>query len=227
MDDGTRRALFGALQLAFVAAAAAAVYGFVTVAKEAERRRACTAECLTSPDYAGADRTAPDFALKDMNGREVKLSDYRGKVVLLNFWSKTCGFCLEEMPSLVELTEVLAPKTDVAVLTISIDDGPADIADTVKTVFHGPPPFPVLFDPDGEQVVRAKFGTHLFPETWLIDKRGVIRARFDGKRDWASDVVVELVDQLREGTYCPLGIDKKSPTYREQAVRFCSPFISG
>src|ERR1700729_3246608 len=108
MDDASKRGLFTGLQLAFVAVAAVAVYSFVTVAKEAEHRRACTPECLVHPDYAGAERLAPDFTLKDMKGRDVKLSDYRGKVVILNFWTKTCGPCLKDIPSLAEVTQMLA-----------------------------------------------------------------------------------------------------------------------
>src|SRR5580698_6578348 len=159
MDAGTQRVLYGAAQLAFVLCSAAAVYGFVSTAKEAEHRHACTAECLIHPDYAGADRLAPDFSLKDMKGREAKLSDYRGKVVVLNFWTKNCGPCLKEMPSLVELTEILADRKDVVVLAISTDEGPADVADTLKSVLREEPPFRILFDPDGDNVVGGKFGT--------------------------------------------------------------------
>ena len=139
--------LFGGLQLAFVAAAAFAVYGFVTVAKEAEHRRACTPECLIHPDYAGAEKLAPDFTLKDMKGRELKLSDYRGKVVLLNFWTKNCGPCLKEMPSLGELAHMVADRKDVAIITVSTDEGPVDVKDTLKSLLREEAPFPVLFDP--------------------------------------------------------------------------------
>jgi peroxiredoxin len=207
--------------------AAVAVYSFVTVVKEAEHRRACTPECLTRPDYAGADKIAPDFALKDMNGRSVKLSDYRGRVVVLNFWTKNCGPCLKEMPSLAELAEIVADRKDVVVLAVSTDEGPADVADTLKSVLRAAPPFSVLFDPDGENVVMGKFGTRLFPETWLIDKRGVIRARYDGGRDWSNPEVVELVDQLRDGTYCPLRVDKRVDKDGVEAERVCAPLSGG
>jgi peroxiredoxin len=227
MDEGTKRTVFGGVQLAFVLCAAVAVYAFVSVAKEAEHRHSCTAECLVRPDYAGADRKAPDFALKDMNGRDVKLSDYRGKVVLLNFWTRNCGPCLKEMPSVAELAHIVADRKDVAVLAVSIDDGPADVSDILKSVLHEDPPFPVLFDPDGDHVVGAEYGTRLFPETWIIDKRGVIRARFDGGRDWASAMVVELLDQIREGSYCPLTVDKRTDREGAAGERYCAPMLGG
>ena len=46
-----------------------------------------------------------------MQGRQVSLSSYRGKVVVLNFWSKSCGPCLQEMPEFAEFTQVLAPMS--------------------------------------------------------------------------------------------------------------------
>jgi peroxiredoxin len=227
MDDASKRGLFTGLQVAFVGVAAVSVFAFVTVAKEAEHRRACSAECLTHPDYAGADRLAPDFTLKDMHGKDVKLSDYRGKVVVLNFWTKNCGPCLKEMPSLAELAMMLADRKDVSVLAVSTDEGPNDVRDTLKSVLRSDPPFNVVFDPDGDNVVYGKFGTRLFPETWLIDKRGVIRARFDGGRDWANPAVVELVDQLRDGTYCPLQEDKRMDQSGEAEARVCEPLSGG
>jgi peroxiredoxin len=196
-------------QTAFVALAALFVYGFVAVMKEGETRRVCSAPCYLHPDYMAAERRAPDFALKDLRGNTLTLESLRGKVVVLNFWTKTCGPCLEEMPDLAELAQVLKDRKDVAVVTVSTDDGPDDVKPTLQTVLHGDPPFPVLFDSNAA-VVTGKFGTHLFPETWLIDKHGIIRARFDGARAWNNPLVVNYIDSLRSGDYCPTKIEGKS-----------------
>jgi peroxiredoxin len=198
-------------QLLFVVVAALFVYGFVAVSKEAEVRRECSAACYLHPDYMAAERRAPNFALKDMKGATVTLDSLRGKVVLLNFWSKSCGPCLEEMPSLAELTQIVRDRSDVVILAVSIDEGPEDVTPTLKTVLRGPAPFTVLFDPDG-QIVGKEFGTHLFPETWLIDKHGVIRARFDGAREWNNPLVVNFIDGLRGTEFCPVKIDGKQLT---------------
>lgn len=196
-------------QLSFVVVAALFVYGFVSVTKEGESRRVCSAPCFLGPDYLAAERRAPDFSLKDMTGATVTLESFRDKVVVLNFWTKTCGPCLEEMPELAELTKILRKRSDVAVVTITVDDGPADVSPTLQTVLREPPPFQVLFDPDSE-VIGAKYGTHLFPETWIIDKRGVIRARFDGAKDWTNPLVVDFIDSLSRGDYCDVKIDGKN-----------------
>ena len=171
-------------------------------------RRACSAPCLLHPDYMAAERRAPNFALSDLRGRTVTLDSYRGKVVVLNFWTKTCGPCLEEMPELAELTKIVRDRPDVVVLAVSIDEGPDDVKPTLQTVLREEPPFTVLLDPDSN-VVGGKFGTSLFPETWFIDKHGVIRARFDGARDWTNPLIVNFIDALRGGDYCAVKIDGK------------------
>src|SRR5580658_280730 len=122
-------------QVSFILVAALFVYGFVAVTKEGEARRVCSAPCFLTPDYRAAGRRAPDFSLKDMTGATVTLESFRDKVVLLNFWTKTCGPCLEEMPELAELTKILHKKMpDVAVVTITVDEGPADVLPTLQTV---------------------------------------------------------------------------------------------
>jgi peroxiredoxin len=187
--------------LAFVVAAAVGVYAFVSVAKEGESRRRCSPTCVLRPTYAGFERKAPDFKLKDGTGKVVSLDSYRGKVVVLNFWTKTCGPCLDEMPELADLARILKPMSDVAVVTVSTDDTAEDANGTLKSVLKGEVPFPVLIDPDAVNVA-GKYGTTLYPETWIIDKEGVIRARFDGAREWAGAAVVQYVEQLRTGGYC-------------------------
>jgi len=205
-------------QLAFVVVAALFVYGFVAVTKEGETRRVCSAPCFLHPDYMAADRRAPDFSLKDLRGNTVTLSSLQGKVVVLNFLTKTCGPCLEEMPDLAELTKILRDRPDVAVVTVSVDDSADDIKPTLQTVLRAEPPFTVLIDP-GSETVKGKFGTRLFPETWFLDKRGVIRARFDGAREWTNPLVVNFIDSLRGGDYCAVKIDEQS--LRGKAAKLC------
>src|SRR6516165_10252283 len=143
-------------QVAFVIVAALFVYGFVAVTKEGETRRVCSAPCFLHPDYLAAERRAPAFSLKDMQGKTVTLESLKGKVVVLNFWTKTCGPCLEEMPELAELTKIVRDRPDVAVVAVSVDDSAADIQPTLQTVLRDAPPFAVLVDP-GAEVVGGKY----------------------------------------------------------------------
>ena len=210
--------------IAFVVLAAVFVYSFVSVAKEGETRRRCGPTCLLHPNYAGYERRAPNFSLKDTRGHTVSLDSYRGKVVVLNFWTKTCGPCMEEMPEIADLARILKPMSDVAVLTVSTDESAQEAIDALKSVLREEPPFPVLMDPNLE-VVKQKFGTSLYPETWIIDKNGVIRARFDGAREWSNAAVVQLVDQIRGGGYCPVEVRDGKP--RGEGARLCDAINGG
>ncbi len=145
----------------------------------------------TEQHYLGNDRIAPDFELRDQFGKTWKLSDHRGKIVVLNFWTKTCQPCIEEMPSLENLANVIKSRSDIELVAVTVDKNWADVAE----VFHGATSLHVLFDPD-RHVVRDKFGTKLYPETWVIDKEGVIRLRYDGPNDWSSPLTLDILESL-------------------------------
>lgn len=197
-------------QLGFALLAAGGVYSFITSAREGERRRMCTPACALRPHYANANRAAPDFELPTLDGRTQKLSDYRGKVVVLNFWTKTCKPCLEEMPSLADFARVLAQGTDMVLLTVSTDESVEDARDTLASVLAGEPPFVTFVDAENA-IVADKYGTKLYPETWFIDPEGVIRARFDGGRNWMDPLHLEFAQSLRSPVKCPIAFELQNP----------------
>jgi peroxiredoxin len=145
----------------------------------------------TEEHYYGNSLLAPDFTLLDKDGRPWKLSDRRGKVVVMNFWTITCQPCVEELPSLLELADIAAERDDVEVIAVTTDKEWSEVA----ALF--PPQFAlkVLFDPE-RKVVRDKFGTRLFPETWIIDGRGVVRLRIDGRRDWSQPITIDAIERF-------------------------------
>lgn len=206
-------------QLAFILVAAVTVYGFVHAAQNDQRTTGCEAICALRPAYAGQNRLAPDFELPDMNGKPVRLSSFRGKTVFLNFWTKTCAPCLQEMPALAELGRIAQSRKDIVVLTVSTDEGPDDVRDALKVALNGDPPFPVLFDPESK-VVMDQYGTQLYPETWIIDPNGIIRARFDGARDWSSSLAIEVGEMVSRWGSCPVDIYKSKP--RAGSVDVCT-----
>jgi len=142
--------------------------------------------------YIGNDRTAPDFTLNDRSGQPYTLSQHRGHVIVLNFWTINCGPCVEEMPKLDQLAQLVQPWGDVEVVGVSIDSG----WDEVARIMPPRPHIHYLFDPQNT-VVQPKYGSHLFPETWIIDKEGVIRMRYDGGFDWSQPVVLNLLQSYR------------------------------
>jgi thiol-disulfide isomerase/thioredoxin len=152
---------------------------------------------LGAPHYynpRGGWRRAPDFTLNDRWGRPYELEAQRGKVVVMNFWSITCPPCLEEMPSLEELATQADARwgDDVQVIAVSTDAG----WNAVRTVLPADPELHHLFDPD-KSTVEGKYGTSLYPETWIIDREGFVRFRYDGAFDWSSPVILDLIESLR------------------------------
>ncbi len=141
--------------------------------------------------YLGNDRTAPDFTLRQADGSSWRLADHRGKVVVMNFWTTTCQPCVEEMPTLVSLAQMLEDRDDIELVTVSTDGD----WETVRTVVPDGAPLTVLLDSERE-IVRGRFGTRLYPETWIIDPDGVIRMRIDGQRDWASALSIDVFESF-------------------------------
>lgn len=201
------------LQLGFIILAALGVYSFVSSAREGEARRLCTPVCSLSPDYAARNRLAPDFELPDLEGRRVKLSDYRGKVVVINFWTKTCAPCLDEMPSLNDFGRALEAHPDIVLLTINTDPSAEDAKATLQSILEIPPTFVTLNDPESA-VVAGRFGTKLFPETWFIDPKGVIRARIDGPRNWfdLAPLVIDFANTLTSPLACEVEFLRRQPS---------------
>lgn len=191
------------LQVAFILASAIFVYSFVATAQDGELRKSCISLCAMRPNYVGENRLAPDIRLKDINGAEHRLASLRGKTVVLVFWTTSCTVCKQQMPALGELAEVVKDDSRFAMLTVAVDENKDAVRQMVEQTTQRRDPFPVLLDPESE-VVAGRFGTRLFPETWIIDPDGVIRARFDGARDWSSTVAYDVLDSVSKGQSCPL-----------------------
>jgi cytochrome c biogenesis protein CcmG/thiol:disulfide interchange protein DsbE len=134
---------------------------------------------------------APEFRLPDMNGQIVNLSDLRGKVVIIHFWATWCPPCVEEIPTLSYLNEQLA-GTDFAMLAISVDeDGVHGVAPFLKEKGLN---LPVLLDPD--RAIAMRYGTFKFPETYILDRTGIVRHKIIGPADWRDPSAIKLLKDM-------------------------------
>lgn len=136
--------------------------------------------------------TAPDFTVQDSE-RKVTLSELRGKVVVLNFWASWCPPCVEETPSLVEMQHKLRDK-GITVLAVSIDDDD-DAYHKFVVNYH----MDMLTVRDDRKASNTMYGTFKFPETYVIDRNGIMRRKFIGAVDWSSPEVVEFLTKLSNG----------------------------
>jgi cytochrome c biogenesis protein CcmG/thiol:disulfide interchange protein DsbE len=115
------------------------------------------------------DKPAPMFRLQmlDTPSRVMTPEDMRGQVWLLNVWASWCGGCREEHPVLVELAKSRA----VPIYGLDYKDQPGDAQRWLEN--YGNPYTAVVTDADGRTGIE--YGVYGVPETFVIDKAGVIR----------------------------------------------------
>ena len=75
---------------------------------------------------------APTFSAVSIAGDRIDLSKYRDKVVLLEFWSTTCGPCIDELPSLKDLYASLKDRDDFVMIGVSLDTDIEKVRSFVK-----------------------------------------------------------------------------------------------
>lgn len=116
---------------------------------------------------------APDFVLEDLSGKKIKLSSLRGKIVVLNFWSLGCRYCLQEMPDFDEFNR--SKPEDVMVLMVNLDRAESRLSAYINNMQFS---FTVLKDEIAE--TARTYMIRGVPTTFIIDKDGIIAARIEG-----------------------------------------------
>ncbi len=160
-------------------------------AQAAERQQPKLGYQLTAlPEPA----TAPGFSLEDIDGKKFSLKDYRGKVVLLNFWATWCPPCRREMPSMERLHQKFKNRDFVVLALNQMEDG--DQVFTFVGDLGVDLTFPILFDKDSS--VSRAYGVMGLPTTYLIDKKGNVRFRAIGGREFDHPEVEKQILQLMQ-----------------------------
>ncbi len=130
---------------------------------------------------------APDFTYPGLDGKKVSLSDYRGKVVFINIWATWCTPCVEEMPSMQKLYQKLKGE-NFEILAVSIDSkGAKVVAPFIKKYKLT---FPALIDSMG--TIKRIYKTTGVPESYIIDKDGILAKKVIGPLDWSQPDVLRL-----------------------------------
>jgi peroxiredoxin len=132
---------------------------------------------------------APDFQLKDSNGTVWNLSDLRGKVVFINFWATWCTVCKAEMAYKESLFKKMQGKP-FQMLGILFKDDPRNLISYFRNIEVS---LPTLLSPDDE--AAALFGITGVPETFIIDKNGIIREKLVGPRQWDSPEHISMIEK--------------------------------
>jgi thiol-disulfide isomerase/thioredoxin len=133
--------------------------------------------CDRGAHPAQTGRLAPDFTISD-GSTTVHLANYRGRVVLLNFWATWCPPCVEEMPALIQLHH---ERPDLAIVAVSIDEDPE-----AYNLFIARRHVDLITVRDPAQSAAKLYHSEGWPETYIIDKTGIIRRKIVGDPDWTN-----------------------------------------
>lgn len=136
-------------------------------------------------DPMPAANPAPDFNLMGMDGETYTLEDLKGKFVLVNFWATWCNPCKVEMPLLEKLHQTLKSEK-FTVLGLHVGPGPENIEEFKKLM---PISFPIYVDMD----LEVNWGVPGLPTTFLMNPEGKLIYRAVGKREFASDEMVNFL----------------------------------
>ena len=148
-----------------------------------------TAGCYTGsrPQHVGS--AAKEFSVRDSD-HQVSLNQFRGQVVVLNFWATWCPPCMQELPSMMEMQNQLRSR-GVVVLGVSID-----VDDDAYHRFLKQRGVNFVTVRDPEQKVAGMYGTSGWPESYIIDRQGVLRRKVVGPINWGSPEVMQFLDKL-------------------------------
>ena len=132
-------------------------------------------------------KPAPNLDTVDMKGDVWSLSKQKGKVVFVNFWATWCAPCREEMPSMQQLYAKM-PKDKFKMVALYNRDKPELVKNFVTKLGIT---IPIL--DDQQNILGERYGLTGLPETFIVDKKGVIREKFIGPKEWDSPEIVDLL----------------------------------
>ena len=147
---------------------------------------------------------APEINVIDMNGEKRTLQDLKGKFVLVNFWATWCNPCKVEMPLLENLHQTL--KSDkFTVLGLHVGPGPENIEEFKKLM---PISFPIYVDME----LEVNWGVPGLPTTYLLNPEGRLIYRAVGKREFASEDMINFIrNQIEDYKFAQKYEDKLVP----------------
>ncbi len=134
---------------------------------------------------------APNFSFPDLDSKMISLAEYKGKVVLLNIWATWCPPCVQEMPSMEKLHQELKNE-NFEIIAVSVDElGAKAVIPFMKKHKLS---FPTLIDTKG--VINGLYQTTGVPESFIIDKEGIIVEKIIGPKNWASPDAIRYFRSL-------------------------------
>jgi thiol-disulfide isomerase/thioredoxin len=121
----------------------------------------------------GVGQRLKSFKLKTVDGKPVSQNSWRGRVLLVNFWGTWCKPCLKELPEFEQIYRRYK-KHGLTLVAIATDEDPEPVKEYIdarkisaKVVI-------------GAEDYAGQYGSTKFPFSFVVDKKGVIRASYRG-----------------------------------------------
>jgi cytochrome c biogenesis protein CcmG/thiol:disulfide interchange protein DsbE len=144
-----------------------------------------------SPRMTALGSVAPDIEFTDISKNKINLSDLKGSVVMINFWATWCEPCIDELPSIEVLFKQMSGTPKFKLITILFKDDEYRAINYMKENGYT---FPLYLNPDGS--AAKNFGITGVPETFIIDKNGVLRNKVIGPEEWNSPIIIQALLNL-------------------------------
>ena len=128
------------------------------------------------------------ISLPNLQGKLQGLPE--GKVVLLNFWATWCPPCREEVPSMVKLYDKYKDQ-GFEIVAVSVDKRYDDV---VQFVAEQKMSFMVLHDQESK--VSRLYGVFRYPETFIVDRNGIVRHHLNGAVEWFEPKYLDYIEKL-------------------------------
>ena len=148
---------------------------------------ALAAGCERGDHPGNLGKPAPQFTVSD-GVQSADLSKLRGKIVVLNLWATWCAPCVEELPSLLEMQR---EHPEIAVVAISLDQDEETYRNFL-TRHHVD--LVTIRDESGR--INTLYGTAQIPESYVIDRDGILRRKFVSAQNWTSPEITDYLKKL-------------------------------
>ena len=150
------------------------------------------AGCKAPPEVIAVGKPTPAFELPNLTGKSVRLGDFKGKVVLLDFWATYCVPCRDAVPELRKLSDQYKAQ-GLEIIGISVDAYTETVPEIAKELGMN---YTVLLD--ANQDVQAAYGLRSLPETFLLDRDGLLIEHWMGyDQQVGKEIAIAVVAALK------------------------------
>jgi thiol-disulfide isomerase/thioredoxin len=150
----------------------------------------------TEGRWERSKNSLPAFSLSAINGKTWSMAKLKGKALIINLWATWCGPCVLEHPEFQKLYDKLKNRSDVAVLSLSIDEDIGKIAPYVTKHRYTFPVLPAL------DMVRSMNSNLTVPQIWLVTPQGKLEWEQIGysaqDAQWQQTVLAKLEELLKK-----------------------------